>query len=96
CLILYPLAVGLRAFAEGCAARVKNPMAVMTGQAVLLSVVAIVSFASLNLGAPGNLIGALAVTSGNVLAAGTVLMAIRWDRRGAIPVQPTAETPVVE
>lgn len=96
CLILYPLAVGLRAYSEGCAARVKKPMAVMTGQAVLLSVVAIVSFASLNLGLPGNLIGALAVTSGNVLAAGTVLMALRWDRRGAMPVQPTAETPVVE
>ncbi len=87
-LVLFPLTMGLRAYSEGKAAWFKKPVAVLTGQAVYLSIVAVTAFFALNLGVPGNLLGALAIFLANLAAAGIILFSLRWERRGNLPVPP--------
>ena len=87
-LLLFPLTMALRAYSEGKAACLKRPVAVLTGQAVYLSVVAVVAFFALNIGVPGNLLGVIAIVLANLVAAGMVLFSIRQDQRGDLPMPP--------
>jgi hypothetical protein len=87
-LVLFPFAVALRAYSEGKAAWFKKPVTVLSGQAVYLAAVAVVAFFALNLGLPGNLLGALTLLLANLAAAGMVLFSLRWEQRGDIPAVP--------
>lgn len=87
-LTLYPLTLALRAYSEGKAAWLKKPVTVLTGQAVYLSVAAVTAFFALNLGAPGHLLGAIAMALANLAAAGIVLFSLNWEQRGNPPVPP--------
>ncbi len=85
-LVLFPFTVALRAYSEGKAAWFKKPVTVLTGQAVFLAVVAVTAFFFLNVGMPGNLLGALSLLLANLAAAGMILFSLHWERRGGLPV----------
>lgn len=87
-LVLFPLTMALRAYSEGKAAWFRKPVTVLTGQAVYLALVAVVAFFSLNLGVPGNLLGAISICLANLAAAGIVLFSLRWEHRGDLPMLP--------
>jgi len=87
-LVLFPFTVALRAYSEGKAAWFRKPVTVLTGQAVYLAIVAVVAFFALNIGMPGNLLGALAILFANLAAAGIVLFSLHWEHRGDLPVPP--------
>jgi hypothetical protein len=84
-LAIVPLSAALRAYGEGRAAYLKRPEVILTGQAVYLGMVSATAFFSLALGVPGNLIGAVAVTVGNLCASGTVILALGGLWRSAPP-----------
>ena len=84
-LVLLPLTVALRAYSEGKAAWFRKPVTVLTGQAVYLSFIALSAFFALNIGVPGNLLGAVAILFANLAAAGMILFALRWEYRSDLP-----------
>lgn len=87
-LVLFPFTMALRAYSEGKAAWFKKPVTVLTGQAVYLAMVAVLAFFALNLGVPGHLLGAGAISLANLAAAGIILFSLRWEQRGDLPVPP--------
>lgn len=89
-LALIPLTVAMRAYSEGKAAWSRKPVTVLTGQAVYLAFIALSAFFALNIGVPGNLLGAIAIIVANVAAAGMILFALRWEYRDDMP------TPVLD
>ncbi len=84
-LILLPLTVALRAYSEGKAAWFRKPVTILTGQAVYLSFIAISAFFALNIGVPGNMLGAVAILFANLAAAGIIMFALRWEYRDNSP-----------
>lgn len=95
-LAVLPLAVAWRAYSEGKAAWLKKPVTVLTGQAVYLAMVTVISFCALHLGMPGHIIGAAALIAANLTAAGVVLLSMRWERRGRAIMAPTHPAPASE
>jgi hypothetical protein len=91
-LLFHPAAIAMRAYQEGRAARLKNSMAILTGQGCLLAVLAVGSFLCLTLGLAGNLIAPVSFMAAN-LAAGAavaVLLGRKPQTRRPVPVQSDA------
>ncbi|MBN8218446.1 MAG: hypothetical protein J0L75_17515 [Spirochaetes bacterium] len=91
-LFFHPAAIALRAYQEGRAARLKNSMAILTGQGCLLAVLAIGSFLCLTLHLPGNLIPPVSFLAANLAAGAAVAALLGRERkpRPAVPVQSDA------
>ncbi len=79
-LLLQPLSVSFRSHSEGLAAHFRKPTAILAGQAVYLASVLTIAFFTLNMGAPGNLIGPLSIILANVAAAIIVRNSLNWDK----------------
>jgi O-antigen/teichoic acid export membrane protein len=86
-LLLHPLTMSLRAYAEGKAAVERKPVAVLTGQGAFLAVLALLSFTCLALNLSGNLIAPISLLGSNLAAAGVIHASLTWDRRQVVPVQ---------
>lgn len=94
-LILMPLTIAMRAYCEGKAAYLKKPVAILSGQAIYVAMVAVSSFFALSLGVAGNLIGAISLTFSNVIAGLIILFSINLERKEEIeiPPEPTPSIP---
>jgi hypothetical protein len=88
-LVAVPFMVALRAYGEGRAAFLKRPEVILVGQATFMATVTAVAFFALNLGVPGNLIGVIALSAGNLCSAGTVILVLGQQWHGDLPVPPT-------
>lgn len=86
-LLPFPLVVGLRAYSEGQAAWHRRPVLVLTGQAVYLAMVVVISFFALNLRVSGHLIGPFALLGANLIGAGVIFYSIWWERQRRMPDQ---------
>lgn len=78
-LLLFPLAVALRAQAEGVAAYLRRSVAVLIGHAALLVTIGIFGMAALALDLPGYLIGAACLTVGSAASSGTMRLILRLN-----------------
>ena len=79
-LVLFPLAVAIRAQSEGMAAWLKKPFAVLTGHAALLATIAGAGLTALGLTVPGYFIGAGCLTLGSLVSAATMRVMLRLTR----------------
>jgi len=79
-LVLFPLAVAIRAQSEGVAAWLKKPFAVLTGHAALLATIAGAGLTALGLTVPGYFIGAGCLTLGSLVSAATMRVMLRLTR----------------
>lgn len=79
-LVLFPLAVALRAHSEGVSACLKRSGSVLLGHAALLATITVCGLAALDLGLPGYLIGALCLSLGSV--ASSAVMRFSLKHRG--------------
>ncbi len=95
-LILMPLSIGMRTYCEGKAAYLKKPVAILSGQAIYIAMVAIASFFALNLGAGGTQIGPIALFFGNIIAALVILFSINLERREEIEIPPSPPSSIPE
>jgi hypothetical protein len=86
-LVLFPLAVAIRAQSEGMAAWLKKPFAVLTGHAALLATIAGAGLAALGLTVPGYFIGAGCLTLGSLASAATMRIMLRLTRAHDIRAQ---------
>ncbi|OGS34008.1 MAG: hypothetical protein A2293_02605 [Elusimicrobia bacterium RIFOXYB2_FULL_49_7] len=86
CLYFLPVLVALRSRIEGIAAASKNPVAILTGQAVFLGCLSTVAFVALSVSTPGNLIGPICLILSNGAAIGVVYLAIRWNFQDKLPL----------
>ncbi len=86
-LLLHPLTMSIRSYAEGKAAVERKPIAVLTGQGAFLAVLALLSFTCLALNLSGNLIAPISLLGSNLAAAGIIHASLTWDRREVVPVQ---------
>jgi len=77
CYAVWPAFQCLRGYAEGLAARIKHPSAVLLGQAVNLAVLTAVLAISLKAGMPGWLMGFCAILAATLATLGTVCAALR-------------------
>jgi hypothetical protein len=84
-LLLFPLAVAVRAHSEGLAAWMKLPMSVLFGHAVFLLTIMVTGFTSLSAGVPGSFIGAISLPIGSLASAATMRLALkaRLSRRAS-------------
>lgn len=85
-LLLAPLTVALRSYAEGWAAHYRKPVSVISGQGVYLGTVVTVAFFTLQNGFAGNIIGPIALTIGNICAMISIFLALNIETRGDFPV----------
>ncbi len=76
-MFLYPLTLALRSYAEGLAAYSKKPLIILIGQIAYLLSLATVAWLALNIGVPGNLLGALAILLASSAAAAVTLFLTR-------------------
>ncbi|HBC85686.1 MAG TPA: hypothetical protein DCZ94_01900 [Lentisphaeria bacterium] len=95
-LILMPLTIGMRTYCEGKAAYLKKPVAILSGQAIYIAMIAITSFIALNLGAGGTQIGPIALSISNVIAALVILFSVNLERREEIEIPPTPPSSIPE
>ena len=86
-LVLHPLTMSIRSYAEGKAAVGCKSIAVLTGQGAFLAVLAVLSFACLALRVPGNLIAPIGLLGSNLAAAGIIHASLTWARSQVVPVQ---------
>jgi hypothetical protein len=94
-LIFMPLTITMRSFCEGKAAYLKKPVAILSGQAIYMAMIALSSLVALHLGVAGNLIGAISLTFSNVIAGLIILFSINLERKEEIeiPAEPTTSIP---
>jgi len=95
-LILMPVSIGMRTYCEGKAAYLKKPVAILSGQAIYIAMVAITSFIALNLGAGGTQIGPVALFVGNIIAGLVILFSVSLERREEIEIPPTPPSSIPE
>ncbi|MFZ2656745.1 MAG: hypothetical protein WAX69_17565 [Victivallales bacterium] len=95
-LILMPLTIGMRAYCEGKAAHLKKPVAILSGQAIYIAMIAITSFFALNLGASGTQIGPIALSISNIIAALVILFSVSMERREEIEIPPSPPSSIPE
>lgn len=88
-LAAFPLCVAVRAQGEGLAALAKKPITVIAGQAALLSVVLVTAALALWLGVAGNLIGAVALSLGNLASTVTLRLLLDRIKKHDLPVPAT-------
>ncbi len=87
-LLILPLFVAMRSYAEGWAALRKKPVPVIAGQAVYLAAVATVSFFALNSGLGGNLIGAVSLCAGNILSMAVIYLSMDVEMKNSqMPIE---------
>ena len=95
-LILMPLTIGMRAYCEGKAAHLKKPVAILSGQAIYIAMIAITSFFALNLGASGTQIGPIALSISNVIAALVILFSVSMEKQEEIEIPPSPPSSLPE
>lgn len=83
-LIFLPLTVAMRSYCEGKAAHLKKPVAILSGQAIYVAMIAVSSFFALSLGVAGNMIGAIALTFSNIIAGLIILFSINLEKKEEI------------
>jgi hypothetical protein len=76
-LVLFPLAVALRAQIEGVAACIKRSGSVLVGHAALLLTVTVCGLTALGLNLPGYLIGALCLSLGSAASSAAMRLSLR-------------------
>ena len=91
-----PVIQAIRGHAEGLAAYLKRPNAILAGQAVYLAAMVCALFVGLNVGVPGYLMGIAAVWVATLLSLFTVRMGLVWaeieDEIGG-PAPPRGQRP---
>jgi len=95
-LIFTPLTIAMRAYCEGKAAHLKKPVAILSGQAIFIAMIAITSFFALNLGASGTQIGPIALSISNVIASLIILFSVSLERQEEIEIPPTPPSSIPE
>ncbi len=88
-LVVFPWCVALRAQGEGLCGFAKKPMTIVVGQGAYLFTVAAVGALALWAGVAGNLIGALALSLGNIASTIVVRLVLNRIKQHEIPVPPT-------
>lgn len=78
-LILVPLSIALRSYVEGWAAFRRKPTVVIAGQGVYLGAVVSAAFFAFNVGTQGNLIGPIALFTGNIFAAAILALTLKMN-----------------
>ena len=89
-LIVFPLAVAMRARNEGLAAHLKKPSAVMIGHSTFMATILVTGGAATVLGVPGYFIGPLGLSLGNLVS--TIVIRLRLKRSKAQPMRPGQTT----
>jgi len=79
-LFPFPFLVAIRSFAEGNAAVLRRPSAVLTGQSAYLGLTVVAAFCAFVVGVPGSLIGPVGLWAGNLGGTLFILMVLRWER----------------
>jgi hypothetical protein len=77
-LVFFPLAVALRAHAEGVAAGLNRSGCVLVGHAALLATITACGFTALALNIPGYLIGAFCLSLGSAASSATMRLSLRY------------------
>jgi len=95
-LILMPLTISMRTYCEGKAAHLKRPVAILSGQAIYIAMIAVTSFFALNLGASGTQIGPIALSVSNIIAALVILFSVSLERQEEIEIPPTPPSSIPE
>jgi len=88
-LALFPLCVALRAQGEGLCGYARKPMTIIAGQAAYMVTISITGWLALRMGMAGNLIGALALSLGNIASTVVVRLVLNHIKRQDLPVPPT-------
>jgi len=88
-LVVFPLCVAIRAQGEGLCGYAQKPMTIIVGQGAYLLIVTAIGGFSLWLGIAGNLIGALALSLGNIASTVIVRAVLNRIKEQALPVPPT-------
>ncbi len=88
-LVIYPVGVALRSHWEGMAALDRKPFSVLVGQVAFMITVLISAFITLYLGAPGYIIGTVALTIGGFISAVVTRRALVHGAKVSIPVPQT-------
>ncbi|MFO7708517.1 MAG: hypothetical protein R6V84_10125 [Desulfobacterales bacterium] len=76
-LVLFPLAVALRAHIEGVAACLRRSVSVLIGHAALLATISVCGLTALALNLPGYLIGAFCLSLGSAASSATMRLSLR-------------------
>jgi len=95
-LVFMPITIAMRAFCEGKAAHLKKPVAILSGQAIYIAMIAVSSFIALSMGVAGNMIGSISITFSNVIAGLIILFSINLEKKEEeieIPPEPTPSIP---
>ncbi len=79
-LVLFPLAVALRAHIEGVAACLKRSLCVLAGHAALLATVTACGVTALAFNLPGYLIGAFCLSLGSAASSATMRLSLKYRR----------------
>jgi len=95
-LIFMPLTIGMRAYCEGKAAYLKKPVAILSGQAIFIAMIALSSSIAYNLGATGTQIGPIALCISNIIAALVILFSVSLERREEIDIPPSPPSSIPE
>lgn len=87
---LIPFIQAIRGHAEGLAAWLKRPNAILAGQSVYLAILVCLLFFFLQLGFPGHLMGAAAMMLAGLASFATIRMGLMWtyfEERSLEPIQ---------
>lgn len=95
-MVAVPLCVAWRAQAEGLAAFVRKPVAVLTGQAVYLGALVSIAFCCLGSGIAGNLIAPVGLIVANLASGGITRYSLRLEAHTDFPVSTTSAGPEAE
>ncbi|MBD3239925.1 MAG: hypothetical protein GF331_05020 [Chitinivibrionales bacterium] len=89
-MLLAPLTVAFRSLCEGRAAFLRRPEIVLGGQGIYLGIMTTTAFVALQAGASGSVLIPIAIISGNLVAAGSMVLMLgrQWHETPLPAVQP--------